>query len=200
MPAPTPIYQWLYQTPPEFDDLLLESDGHFLIGAHFTATATSSQLVTPPQSLVRAILWLDRYFAGHLPGPLPPYRLPGVTPFRQAVSDQLCQIPRGQTTTYSALACAIASRPHKAAARAISRPDTRPDLSRMSDPATHSCRLSPRAVGNAVGWNPLCVFIPCHRVVAAHGRLGGYSGGLANKLALLAHEGALSFNSETIPK
>ena len=39
-----------------------------------------------------------------------------------------------------------------------------------------------------------------HRVVAAHGRLGGYSGGLANKLALLAHEGALSFNSETIPK
>lgn len=173
MSAPTPIYQWLYRTPPEFDNLLLESDGHFLIGAHFTATSTSSQLVTPPQSLIRAILWLDRYFAGHLPGPLPPYRLPGVTPFRQAVSDQLCQIPWGQTATYGALACAIASRPHKAA---------------------------PRAIGNAVGWNPLCVFIPCHRVVAAHGRLGGYSGGLANKLALLAHEGVLSFSSETIPK
>ena len=200
MSAPTPIYQWLYQTPPEFDDLLLESDGHFLIGAHFSATATSAQLVTPPQSLIRAMLWLDCYFAGHLPGPLPPYRLPGVTPFRQAISDQLCQIPWGQTTTYGALACAIASRPYKAAAHAISRLDARPDLSHMSDPATHSCRLSPRAVGNAVGWNPLCVFIPCHRVVAAHGRLGGYSGGLANKLALLAHEGALSFNSETIPK
>lgn len=179
MSAPTPIYQWLYQTPPEFDNLLLESDGHFLIGAHFTAT-TSCQLVTPPQPLVRAILWLDRYFAGHHPGPLPPYRLLGVTPFRQAVSDQLCQIPRGQTTTYGALACAIASRPHKAAA--------------------HARHLSPRAVGNAVGWNPLCVFIPCHRVVAAHGRLGGYSGGLANKLALLAHEGVLSLNSETTPK
>ena len=173
MSAPTPIYQWLYQTPPEFDNLLLESDGHFLIGAHFSATSTRSQLVTPPQSLVRAILWLDCYFAGHLPGPLPPYRLPGVTPFRQAVSDQLCQISWGQTTTYGALACAIASRPNKAASR---------------------------AVGNAVGWNPLCVFIPCHRVVAAHGRLGGYSSGLANKLALLAHEGALSFNSEIIPK
>ena len=169
MSAPTPIYQWLYQTPPEFDDLLLESDGHFLIGAHFSATSTRSQLVTPPQPLVRAILWLDRYFASRHPGPLPPYRLPGVTPFRQAVSDQLCQIPWGQTTTYGALACAIACRPNKAASR---------------------------AVGNAVGWNPLCVFIPCHRVVAAHGRLGGYSGGLANKLALLAHEGALSFSSE----
>lgn len=169
MSAPTPIYQWLYQTPPEFDDLLLESDGHFLIGAHFTATPTKSQLVTPPQPLARAILWLDRYFAGRHSGPLPPYRLPGVTPFRQAVSDQLCQIPWGQTTTYGAL-------------------------------AAHSRRLSPRAVGNAVGWNPLCVFIPCHRVVAAHGRLGGYSGGLANKLALLAHEGALSFNSEVMPK
>lgn len=173
MSAPTPIYQWLYQTPPEFDNLLLESDGHFLIGAHFSATSTRSQRVTPPQPLVRAILWLDHYFAGHLPGPLPPYRLPGVTPFRQAVSDQLCQIAWGQTTTYGTLARAIASRPNKAA---------------------------PRAVGNAVGWNPLCIFIPCHRVVAAHARLGGYSGGLANKLALLAHEGALSFNSETIPK
>ena len=173
MSAPTPIYQWLYQTPPEFDNLLLESDGHFLVGAHFTAATTRSQLVTPPQSLVRAILWLDCYFAGHLPGPLPRYRLPGVTPFRQAVSDQLCQIPWGQTTTYGALACAIAPRPHKAA---------------------------PHAVGNAVGWNPLCIFIPCHRVVAAHGRLGGYSSGLANKLALLAHEGALSFNSEAILK
>lgn len=191
MSAPTPIYQWLYQTPPEFDNLLLESDGHFLIGAHFTAAtdlADAAHLAIPPQPLVRAILWLDCYFAGRHPGPLPPYRLPGVTPFRQAVSDQLCQIPWGQTTTYGALACAIvasSSNPRSPAVRTT---------------ATHSCRLSPRAVGNAVGWNPLCVFIPCHRVVAARGRLGGYSGGLANKLALLAHEGTLSFNSEPAPR
>ena len=188
MSAPTPIYQWLYQTPPEFDNLLLESDGHFLIGAHFTATSTRSQLVTPPQSLVRAILWLDRYFAGRHPGPLPPYRLPGATPFRQAVSDQLCQIPWGQTTTYGALARAIATGNSKTCSPAV------------RTTAAHSRRLSSRAVGNAVGWNPLCVFVPCHRVVAAHGRLGGYSGGLANKLALLAHEGALSFNSEVAPR
>lgn len=200
MSAPTPLYQWLYQTPPEFDNLLLESDGHFLIGAHFTAASARSQLVTPPQPLAPAILWLDRYFAGRRPGSLPPYRLPGVTPFRQAVSDQLCQIPWGQTTTYGTLARAFASCPHKAAAHTSSHPGTRPNLSLASDPAAHSRCLSPRAVGNAVGWNPLCVFIPCHRVVAARGHLGGYSGGLANKLALLAHEGALSFNSEVVPK
>ena len=191
MSAPTPLYQWLYQTPPEFDDLLLESDGHFLTGAHFTTAsdlADAAYLATPPQSLVRAILWLDRYFAGRHPGPLPPYRLLGVTPFRQTVSDQLCQIPWGQTTTYGALA------------RDLAASSSNPCSPAVSNPATHSCHLSPRAVGNAVGWNPLCIFIPCHRVVAAHGRLGGYSGGLANKLALLAHEGALSFSSEVTPK
>ena len=191
MSAPTPIYQWLYQTPPEFDNLLLESDGYFLVGAHFTATtdlADAAHLAIPPQPLVRAILWLDCYFAGHLPGPLPPYRLPGVTPFRQAVSDQLCQIPWGQTTTYGALARTLAASSSNHCSPAV------------RTTAAHSRRLSPRAVGNAVGWNPLCVFIPCHRVVAAHGRLGGYSSGLANKLALLAHEGALSFNSEVTPR
>lgn len=47
-----------------------------------------------------------------------------------------------------------------------------------------------RAVGGANGANPLPIVVPCHRVVAADGTLGGYSGGLANKRWLLAHEGA----------
>lgn len=46
-----------------------------------------------------------------------------------------------------------------------------------------------RAVGQAVGANPLAIVIPCHRVVAAGGRLGGFGGGLAAKRALLALEG-----------
>ncbi|MGH7068362.1 MAG: methylated-DNA--[protein]-cysteine S-methyltransferase [Acetobacteraceae bacterium] len=51
---------------------------------------------------------------------------------------------------------------------------------------------SPRAVGRAVGRNPIPIIIPCHRVVAADG-LGGFSapGGVATKRALLAHEGRL---------
>ncbi len=47
-----------------------------------------------------------------------------------------------------------------------------------------------RAVGCAVGRNPISIIIPCHRVVAASGRLTGYAGGLERKLALLRLEGA----------
>jgi methylated-DNA-[protein]-cysteine S-methyltransferase len=48
---------------------------------------------------------------------------------------------------------------------------------------------SPRAVGQAVGANPVPILVPCHRVVAGEGRLGGFSGGLDRKVELLALEG-----------
>ena len=48
--------------------------------------------------------------------------------------------------------------------------------------------MSAQAVGQAVGWNPICLVVPCHRVVGAAGALVGYGGGLRNKIALLAHE------------
>ena len=50
----------------------------------------------------------------------------------------------------------------------------------------------PRAIGQACGRNPIPIIVPCHRVVAAGGRLGGFSGGdgLPTKRRLLAHEGA----------
>jgi methylated-DNA-[protein]-cysteine S-methyltransferase len=70
----------------------------------------------------------------------------------------LREIPYGQTTTYGALA------------------------ERLGDKS-----LAQR-VGDAVGHNPLCVFIPCHRVVGANGALTGYAGGLARKKALLELE------------
>jgi methylated-DNA-[protein]-cysteine S-methyltransferase len=50
---------------------------------------------------------------------------------------------------------------------------------------------SPRAVGGANGANPLCLIVPCHRVIAADGSLGGYSGGLERKRLLLRHENAV---------
>ncbi|UCF02043.1 MAG: methylated-DNA--[protein]-cysteine S-methyltransferase [Deltaproteobacteria bacterium] len=46
-----------------------------------------------------------------------------------------------------------------------------------------------RAVGQACGRNQVVLFVPCHRVVAAHGKLGGFGGGLNLKKALLRHEG-----------
>lgn len=48
--------------------------------------------------------------------------------------------------------------------------------------------MSSQAVGGAVGWNPICIIIPCHRVVGSNGSLTGYGGGIKNKAALLTHE------------
>lgn len=49
--------------------------------------------------------------------------------------------------------------------------------------------MSSRAVGGAVGQNPISIIIPCHRVVGADGSLTGYSGGIDKKVKLLRHEG-----------
>lgn len=48
--------------------------------------------------------------------------------------------------------------------------------------------MSAQAVGGAVGWNPMCLIIPCHRVIGTDGSLTGYGGGIENKKALLEHE------------
>lgn len=52
-------------------------------------------------------------------------------------------------------------------------------------------RAAVRAVGGAIGANPLLIVRPCHRVIGADGSLTGYAGGLERKVRLLTHEGAL---------
>jgi len=56
----------------------------------------------------------------------------------------------------------------------------------------HALNTGPRAVGGACGRNPIPLIIPCHRVLASHGRIGGYSGldGIDTKRSLLALEGS----------
>ena len=49
-------------------------------------------------------------------------------------------------------------------------------------------KMSAQAVGGAVGWNPICLIIPCHRVVGTSGSLTGYGGGIQNKVKLLELE------------
>lgn len=85
----------------------------------------------------------------------------GASPFRRAAWAAMRKIPRGRTLTYAELARRAGS------PRAV------------------------RAVGGACGANPLPLFLPCHRVVAAGGRLGGFSSGPAWKIHLLSGEGAL---------
>jgi O-6-methylguanine DNA methyltransferase len=82
------------------------------------------------------------------------------TSFQMKVWRELQKIPFGKTISYRELA------------KRIGKPK------------------SARAVGGAVGKNPVSILIPCHRVIASDGTLGGYSGGLSIKQKLLAHEGA----------
>lgn len=86
--------------------------------------------------------------------------LRGGTPFQQAVWRALCAIPRGRTTSYLAIA------------QALGKPS------------------AVRAVGAAVGRNPVSVAVPCHRVLGSDGSLTGYAGGLERKRALLRLEEA----------
>jgi methylated-DNA-[protein]-cysteine S-methyltransferase len=85
------------------------------------------------------------------------------TPWQQAVWRELQTIDRGATTDYGSLA------------RALGKPQ------------------AARAVGAAVGRNPLSVIVPCHRVLGRDGALTGYAGGLARKRGLLSLEGAPMF-------
>jgi O-6-methylguanine DNA methyltransferase len=82
------------------------------------------------------------------------------TPFQVAVWSALRDIPYGATISYAELA------------RRVGRPGAF------------------RAVGQANGRNPVAIVVPCHRVVAADGTMGGYGGGLDRKRWLLDHEGA----------
>ena len=84
------------------------------------------------------------------------------TAFQQQVWQQLRHIPWGQTISYGTLAARVGL-PNAA-----------------------------RAVGAANGRNPLSIIVPCHRVIAANGKLTGYAGGLDRKHWLLRHEGAIA--------
>ena len=58
-------------------------------------------------------------------------------------------------------------------------------------------KMSAQAVGGAVGWNPICIIIPCHRVVGTNRSLTGYGGGMNNKISLLKLEG-MNINEEKL--
>jgi len=161
--------KWRYRTPKGFDDLLVCEEDGVLTGLWFEGSraegdhlGTCGKKQSETCSLVRR--WLDDYFAGDAPDWLPPMRLDGATPFRRLVSEEMKRLPFGTVVTYGDIAKRIAAKLGKV-------------------------RMSAQAVGGAVGWNPICIIIPCHRVIGAGGKLTGYGGGLKNKIALLKHEG-----------
>ena len=107
---------------------------------------------------------MDAYFSGKNPT-LDHLKLsPEVTCYRQRVLKVLQKIEYHEIMTYQEIASELESQ----------------DL--------HN-KTSPRAVGGAVGHNPISILIPCHRVIGSNGFLTGYAGGIERKIELLALEG-----------
>ncbi|MEU0443546.1 MULTISPECIES: methylated-DNA--[protein]-cysteine S-methyltransferase [unclassified Streptomyces] len=107
----------------------------------------------------------EEQLAAYFAGDLKEFRLrlrPHGTDFRRRVWDALDDVPYGATSTYGEIAARIGAP-----------------------------RAAVRAVGGAIGANPLLILRPCHRVIGANGTLTGYAGGLDRKQWLLALEGVL---------
>ncbi|WP_299036365.1 methylated-DNA--[protein]-cysteine S-methyltransferase [uncultured Pseudokineococcus sp.] len=124
------------------------------------AQKVSPRVVEAPGRTAPVAAQLEEYLAGERRTFDVAVDLALATPFQRAVLEQLAGVGYGARTTYGALAR---------------------DLGRAG---------ASRAVGAALGANPVCVVLPCHRVVAGSGALTGYAGGLDAKRRLLALEGA----------
>jgi methylated-DNA-[protein]-cysteine S-methyltransferase len=143
----------------------LELEGEALrrvrMEAEGPALADGLERVEAPERFEAVLAWLDGYFTGDQGRFELPVALAG-TEFQREVWAALREIGWGQTTTYGEIAAALG----KGAAAS-------------------------RAVGAAVGKNPLPIVIPCHRVLGANGAMTGYLGGLEAKIALLRLERVL---------
>lgn len=162
-------YRKMYNSP--LGIIHLASDGEFLTGLWFDGSRDSSKQIEEYELkdleiFEDTIKWLDIYFIGENPNFIPKYKIDNMTPFRKRVIEIMLEIPYGKTITYNDIAKQIAKE------RGISK-------------------MSAQAVGGAVGWNPICLIIPCHRVMGAKGKLTGYGGGIENKVKLLEIEKAL---------
>lgn len=104
------------------------------------------------------IKWLDSYFSGEKPDTSTLCLEPQITPFQKRVWQALRQILYGETVSYKELASRV------------------------------GCENGYRAIGGAVGHNPISIIVPCHRVIGASGGLTGFAGGLSAKQWLLSHE------------
>ena len=112
-----------------------------------------------PKHIAIIKTWLDEYFSGKEPSATIELN-PHGTEFQLRVWKNLCGIPYGTTTTYGEIAERLNSQ-------------------------SPSRRTSARAVGQAVGRNPIGIIIPCHRVIGAGNKLTGFNAGIDAKISLL---------------
>jgi len=167
--------------PTPLGEMLLAASERGLAGAWFTqgqkhlpdAALMAAWPLAKKTDLVQAILdkasqQLIAYFAGKLKVFDLPFDLASGTAFQQSVWREISKVDSGKTNTYGAIC------------HAIQKP------------------AAARAVGAAVGKNPISIIIPCHRIVGSTGALTGYAGGLDRKVALLELEGISSSQQREI--
>ena len=150
--------------------VIASSDGQSLTGLWFAGQKYECAFVEGPVWDDSLPLWknvkhaLDAYFqgVGDVTSAVP-IAFVGGTPFQKAVWDVLTEIPYQTVWTYKEVAERVGE--------------------------TLGRKTSSRAVGTAIGRNPISLFVPCHRVVATTGALTGYAGGVERKRGLLTLEG-----------
>jgi methylated-DNA-[protein]-cysteine S-methyltransferase len=162
-------YSTTYPSP--LGEITLASDGKnlaglWLAGQKYHGAALYNDMAEKAALPVFGLVteWLNSYFKGENPGISDLPLAPAGSAFRHMIWRILCEIPYGEVTSYGEIA-------RKAAA------------------ITGKNAMSSRAVGGAVGRNPISIIIPCHRVVGANGSLTGYGGGIERKAQLLKLEG-----------
>lgn len=158
----TPLYR--YHTPKGFDDLLISSDGKVLTGLRFENLHGESGIVETQNFALLPVVIHDtcRWLDAYFSGYQPDF-----TPaFRM---DDLTPF-------------------RKAVMEVVSNIPWGQTMTYGEIAKRIGCH-SAQAVGGAVGWNPICLLVPCHRVIGANGKLVGYGGGLNNKISLLRLEG-----------
>lgn len=164
MTAGTSDYICRWMSP--LGSVTIASDGTSVTGLWFDGQKHYGTTLTPEPVLCDLPVFRETiaWLECYFSGKAPAFTLPlrcTGTPFQMKVWELLRSIPYGETVTYG-------------------------ELARTMDPPT-----SPRAVGNAVGRNPISILIPCHRVMGADGALTGYAGGTGRKQALLRLEKVL---------
>lgn len=161
-------YQYYQKIASPLGMITVTSDGENLTGLwfeqdrhHGDALLTKAEQKAVPV-FAATEKWLSLYFEGQEPDFLPPIKLHG-SKFQLQVWEILQSIPYGGLLTYKEVAQRLAQQ--------------------AGIPV-----MAAQAVGGAVGRNPVCILVPCHRVVGANGSLTGYGGGIQRKVKLLQLE------------
>lgn len=161
--------EYIHYHPSPLGEILLASDGTTITGLWFKGSRYYGETLEKETQQSDGLpvfqqtdRWLDLYFAGEEPDFRPPVLVRG-SDFRKSVCRIMMTIPYGRTCTYGEIARQIAEERKGA--------------------------MSARAVGGAVGHNPVSILVPCHRVIGNDGSLTGYGGGIWRKIKLLELEG-----------